>query len=86
MPKKIDDVIGLLKKEGVEIGDEAAAAAQKEFSGQVLASPDRLVGEDQISVSEKAFEELKADMHNYKNKLKKSELNELKHARSNSSS
>ena len=70
---KLKEVLDLLKKQGVEISAEAAAAVHEKFDGQLLVPADQLVGEGQIAVSEKAWNERGEDLSTWKNRAKKAE-------------
>ncbi|MBU8914008.1 MAG: hypothetical protein KOO61_08305, partial [Spirochaetales bacterium] len=68
---KLKDVLDLLKKQGVEIGAEAAAAVMEKFDGQLLVPADKLIGEGQIAVSETAWKDRGEDLTKFKNRAKK---------------
>lgn len=78
----IKAVVDFLKKQGVEVSAEAAAAAGDKFDGQLLVPADQTVSEGQIAVSEKAWEERGEDLVKWKNRAKKAEgeRDELKEA------
>ena len=71
MPKKIMDVLDALRREGVEIGDDAAASAKKTFGEMVIVESDKIVGEGQIAVKEESFENLRSDITTVKNENRK---------------
>ena len=79
---KFKEVLDLLKKQGVDIGAEAAAAVHEKFDGQLLVPADKLIGEGQIAVSETAWKDRGEDLTKWKNRAKKAEDNysELKEA------
>jgi len=70
MPKSVKDVLSFLKKRGVEISDDAAAAVNVEFDGQMLASEDKIVKEGNVSVPQKVYEEKTEDLSKWKEKAR----------------
>lgn len=82
MSKSINDVLDIIRREGVEIGEDAAASAKKEFETMLFVESDQVIGDGQISVREESFKKMQSDISVFKNKARKleGELNDANDA------
>lgn len=66
MADKIKAIIDFLKGEGIEISDTAISAAEKQYSGKVLAPVDKVLSEGEMKVTEEFNQQKSKDLLTFK--------------------